>query len=76
MPSDPGPLQTDSWPLTWGDLDQLHLPSWVVWQRMCQQQGADGKSCPRRMAGAYFGVRYCDLHWPTDIPRQLGKFVG
>jgi hypothetical protein len=24
------------------------------------------------MAGANFGVRYCDQHWPADVPIQLG----
>jgi hypothetical protein len=28
------------------------------------------------MAGAHFGVRYCDHHWPTGVPRQQGRFVG
>jgi len=76
MRSDPGPQQTDTWPLLWEDLDQTELPSWVVWQRVCEKQGADGAPCPRRMAGAYFGVRCCDHHWPTDVPRAQGRFMG
>lgn len=76
MPSNPGPLQTDAWPLRWADLDPLDLPSWVTFQRVCQQSGPDGLPCPRRMAGAHFGVRYCDHHWPADVSVELGKFLG
>jgi hypothetical protein len=76
MPTDPGPLQTDVWPLRWGDLNQRDLPSWVIWHRVCQRQDPDGQPCPRRMTGTNFGLRYCDRHWPADVPIALGKFIG
>jgi hypothetical protein len=72
----PGPQQTDVWPLVWGDLDPLDLPSWVTWKRTCQQSGTDGEACPRRLAGFHFGLRYCDKHWPADVPKNLGAAIG
>ena len=71
-----GPQQTDSWPLVWSDLDERNLPSWVIWQRTCEQTGSDGQPCPRRLAGFHFGARYCDKHWPGDVRRDLGAAVG
>lgn len=72
----PGPLQTDRWPLVWADLDPGDLPSWVTWRRTCQQRGSDGQPCPRRWAGSYFDVRYCDKHWPSGVSTVAVTAVG
>jgi hypothetical protein len=71
-----GPEQTDIWPVVWADLDPSDPPAWVVWNRGCQVQAANGAPCPRRAAGMHFGVRRCDRHLVTVGEMQTGQFIG
>src|SRR5215213_10084081 len=75
-PSNPGPQQTDNWPLVGADLDPENLPSWVTWRRTCQTKAGDGQPCPRRWAASYFGLWLCDHHRPEASSYGLGIAVG
>jgi len=76
MHYDAGPQQTDIWPIVWADLDQTQLPAWVVWKRTCHFAAVDGHACPRRMAGTYFSVPYCDHHRPVGASSAAGQAIG
>jgi hypothetical protein len=76
MPTDPGPQQTDDWPLTCADLNQSGLPAWIIWDRRCESKGIDDERCPRRLIGRYFGVMRCDHHWPVGVPIRRGQLIG